>query len=159
MNTTSRSCPSCHQAMSVQQIEPVNGEDNPLAVTLRGLPVFACANGHRQFLHPEFAFQVLRHLTDDDEPKLPVSNEKGLIFKHFLCADCGAEPRPKPDHRHTFSVAVALPGFPAFDIDLTIPVYRCDACGMEQLHSLKEIRGHTPAALVAAFRAAGIPHA
>lgn len=156
---TIRTCTKCRQEMTLQHVESASGNDKPLALTLRRLPVFACANGHRQFLHPEFAYRVLQHLTDEDEPKLPISNEKGLVFKHFLCADCGAELQPKADHQHTFSVELTLPDAPPFAVDLTMPVYRCAACGMEQLHSLKEIRSHTPAALVEAFRAAGIPHA
>jgi len=153
-------CNQCRQPTSFEVLGPVSGDEKQLTVTLRGMPVLVCPNGHRQFAHGKFAMQLLMHLTEEDEPNLPTGNEKGvLLFKHFLCADCGSELQPKEDHRHTFSIDVALADQPKFDIDLTMPVYRCSRCAKEQLHSLKEIRARTPGALVSAFRAAGIAHA
>ncbi len=50
-----------------------------------------------------------------------------------------------------------MPEIDPIGVDLTMPVYRCSACGKEQLHSLKEIRKLTPEALAHAFQAADIP--
>jgi hypothetical protein len=38
-----------------------------------------------------------------------------------------------------------------------MPVYKCSACGKEQMHSLKEVRKLTPAAMAHAFEDANIP--
>lgn len=156
MSEQARPCRQCRQPTSVELLDPVSGDEKQLTVTLRGLPVLVCPNGHRHFAHDGFAMQLLQHLTDEDEPRLPSGNEKGLLFKHFSCASCGGDLQPKPDHRQTFSVDLALEDQAKFGIDLTMPVYRCHECGREQLHSLKEVRARTPAALVSAFRAAGI---
>jgi len=43
-----------------------------------------------------------------------------------------------------------------FDVELTMPVHRCPSCGHEQVHSLKEVRSRTPAALAHAFKGAAI---
>lgn len=158
MSNKPKACTTCRSPTAPARIDTVTGEDDVLAVTLRGLPVLACENGHRQFVQPDFPLLLLDHLTQLDEPSLPAGAEKGLIIRHFLCAECGGELQAKPDHRHTFSFDVTLPQIDAFAVDLTAPVYRCGRCGREQLHSLKELRKLTPAALAHAFKAAGIPH-
>lgn len=158
MSEKRRACATCHQPTAVERIDEARGEEKELVVTLRGMPVLVCGNGHRQFMTPDFPLLLLDHLTELDEPKLPAGAEKGFIVKHFLCADCGGELRSEPDHAHTFSFDVALPQIDAFAVDLTTPVYRCGRCGREQLHSLKALRKLTPAALAHAFKAAQIPH-
>lgn len=156
MTETCRSCRTCHQPTKPLMLDAVAGEEKALGVTVRTLPVLECTNGHRQFVHADFALQLLDHLMQEDEPQLPAGEEKGLLFKHFFCNDCGQELLPKPDHRHTFSMTPALEAQPDLTVDLTIAVYRCGGCGKEQLHSLKELRKLTPAALAHAFQAAGI---
>jgi hypothetical protein len=153
-----KTCTTCHSPTAPTRIDAITGEENALAVTLRGLPVLACEKGHRQFVSADFPLLLLDHLTEQDEPSLPAGAEKGLILKHFHCAGCGNELQPEPDRRHTFSFEVALPQIETFTVELTMPVYRCGRCGREQLHSLKELRRFTPAALAHAFKAAEIPH-
>jgi hypothetical protein len=58
------------------------------------------------------------------------------------------------DRPHTFHVDVEVPELPRFGVDLTLPVSHCSQCGRDQLHSLKELKSHTPAALAHAFKAA-----
>lgn len=154
---TPKPCTRCHGETELTVIDSTEGEAEPLVVAIRNLPVATCAQGHRQFVRPEFPAQLLDHLTTQDEPNLPAGDEKGLIRKHYLCEGCGAELEPKPDHRHTFSVDVALKDLDPIRVELTMPVYKCTACDKEQLHSLKEIRKRTPQALAHAFQAAEIP--
>ena len=157
MTDTYRSCTTCRAATSPLRLEPIAGAEKALAVTVRGLTVLACANGHKQFIDAEFPLRLKNHLVKEDEAKLPAGDEKGvLMFKHFSCHDCGRELEPKPDHRHTFTVTPGLPDQPQLEVDLTMAVYHCTGCGKEQLHSLAELRKLTPAALVHAFQAAGI---
>lgn len=78
-------------------------------------------------------------------------------MKKYLCESCGQALEPKPDHRHTFSINIKLENLDPFGVDLSMPVYKCSACGKEQLHSLKEVRKLTPAAMAHAFEAADIP--
>lgn len=156
MTETYRSCRTCHKETAPHTLDAVDGEDKALKVTIRGLTVLTCANGHKQFTRAELPLEVLNHLVQEDEARLPAGEETGLLFKHFTCRDCGKELQPKPDHRHTFTADPGVADQPSLKIDLTIPVYKCSGCGKEQLHSLKEVRKLTPAALAHAFQAAGI---
>lgn len=154
---TSTSCNRCHAETEVAIINFADGEAEPLRIRLKQFPLRECAEGHRQFVRSGFAVELLRHLTEEDEPELPAGREKGLIMKKYLCEDCGEMLEPKADHRHTFSIEVELEDLAPFGVDLTMPVYKCSVCGKEQMHSLKEVRKLTPAAMAHAFEAANIP--
>jgi hypothetical protein len=149
-------CSTCKAETASSILPELSGEEAPLAVTVHDMPVLECPQGHRQFVHVDFPLLLLDHLVEQDEPQLPASEAKGMLFKHYHCQSCGAELESGPDQKHTFHVEVALPQMPTFEVDLTMPVHRCQACGHEQLHSLKEIRSRTPAALAHAFKAAEI---
>jgi predicted Zn-ribbon and HTH transcriptional regulator len=151
---TSRRCPVCKSETSSAKLTYLSGEEAPLAVAVRGMPVLECAQGHRSFAMADFPLLLLDHLLEQDEPKLPVSQAKGVVFKHYSCSACGAELGAGDDRPHTFHVDVDLPELPSFGVDLTLPVSHCKQCGREQLHSLKELKSRTPAALAHAFKAA-----
>ena len=151
------SCYQCRAETEITIVSYADGEAGPLRLRLKEFPLRTCPDGHRQFVRPEFASELLRHLTEEDEPELPAGEEKGLIMKKYLCESCGEELEPKPDHRHSFSIEIALEELDPFGVGLTMPVYKCSSCGKEQLHSLREIRKLTPAAMAHAFEAANIP--
>jgi len=154
---TSPSCNRCHAETEITIVNFADGEADPLRIRLKEFPLRQCPEGHRQFVRPDFAIELLQHLTEEDEPNLPAGEEKGLIMKKYLCESCGEALEPKPDHRHTFSIDIMLADLDRFGVDLSMPVYKCSACGKEQLHSLKEVRKLTPAAMAHAFEAADIP--
>ena len=151
------SCSRCQGDTEVKIIGFADGEADPLRIRLKDFPLLTCEQGHRQFVRPEFPAELLEHLTQQDEPELPSGEEKGLFMKKYLCEDCGSELEAKPDHRHNFSLGIELDDLDAFEVDLSMPVYKCSSCGREQLHSLKEVRKLTPQALADAFKAAEIP--
>lgn len=153
-----RICARCRAEMNPAVLESAAGEAAPLTVRLCGMPVLSCSAGHRRFVRPQFALELAEHLIAEDEARIPAGEEKGLLFKHFYCS-CGAELGKDADHRETYGFDVALADAEPFRVELTAPVYRCPKCSREQLHSLKEVRSRTPAALAEAFRAAGIPPA
>lgn len=154
MTMSPRRCPLCKSETASAKLTSLSGEDAPLAVTVRGMPVLECAQGHRLFPVADFPLLLLDHLLEQDEPKLPVSRSKGLVFKHYSCSSCGTELAAKDERPHTFHFDVELPELASFGVDLKLPVSRCVRCGREQLHSLKELKAHTPAALAHAFKAA-----
>ncbi|MCP4877129.1 MAG: hypothetical protein GY896_16855 [Gammaproteobacteria bacterium] len=154
---TSTSCNRCRAATEIIVVNFADGEAGPLRIRLKEFPLRACVERHHQFVRPDFAVELLRHLTEEDEPQLPAGEEKGLIMKKYLCESCGEALEPKPDHRHTFSIEVSLVDLDPFGVDLSMPVYKCSTCDKEQLHSLKEVRRLTPAAMAHAFEAANIP--
>ena len=155
--TNARSCARCRAETEPKMIERAAGEATPLAIAIHGLPVLACPRGHVQFVDREFPRRLLEHLVEKDEATLPAGEEAGMIFKRYKCGGCGAELESKPAHRETFAVDVTLEDAAPFHVELTMPVYRCPQCEKEQIHSLKEIRRHTPEALARAFQAAEIP--
>lgn len=151
-----RRCPICKTETSSTRVDAATGDAAPLSVALHGLPVLECAQGHRLFAVADFPLLLLDRLLEQDVPKLPASAAKGLLFKRYHCSECGAGLDTGADQKHTFHVDVELPALPAFGVDLTLPVHRCGRCGRNQLHSLKELRSHTPAALAHAFKSAQI---
>ena len=154
---TSTSCNRCRAETQITIVDSSEGEAEPLRIRLKDFPLRTCPDGHRQFVRPDFAAELLLHLTEEDEPALPAGEEKGLFMKKYLCEACGEALEPKPDHRHTFSIDIDLEDLDLFVVELSMPVYKCMACGKEQLHSLKEVRKLTPAAMAHAFEAADIP--
>lgn len=156
MTQTYRACRACHAPTSPRRLDAVSGAEKALSVTLRGLTVLACPEGHQQFLRADAPLELLDHLIEEDEAQLPAGTSKGLIFKHFFCSACGGELQPKPDHTHTFTLTPAIADQPGLEVDLTIAVYKCGTCAKEQLHSLNEVRKLTPNALAHAFQAAAI---
>jgi len=148
-----RRCPICKSETAPSALAAVSGEEAAVALTVKGLPVLECTQGHRSFPHPDFPLLLLDHLLEQDAPALPASKAEGLLFKHYRCAGCGAE-LGKDTAAHTFRVDIALADLPPFEVDLTVPAHRCGQCGREQLHSLKDVRSNTPAALAHAFKAA-----
>jgi hypothetical protein len=151
-----RPCSARQAEMKLAKLRVISGEEAPLEVTVHDLPVLECPQGRRRFAAADFPLLLLDHLLEQDEPQLPASAARGLVFKHFHCASCGAELERDADRRHSFKVEIALAGLPPFEVGLTMPVHRCDRCCHEQLHSLKELRSRAPAALAHAFKSAAI---
>jgi DNA-directed RNA polymerase subunit RPC12/RpoP len=151
-----RRCSVCKADTQPATLSVIAGEEPPLAIAVHDLPVLVCPQGHRHFALADFPLLLLDRLLEQDAPRLPAGEAKGVLFKHYHCASCGAELPHDADHRHTFKVEIALGELPPFEVDLTLPVHRCTRCGHEQLHSLKDVRNRTPAALAHAFKAAEI---
>jgi hypothetical protein len=153
---TRTTCSVCKAELKPATLPEVSGTEGRLAVAVHRLPVLECPNGHRHFSHPDFPLQLLDRLVERDEAALPASAAKGVLIKHYHCASCGERLDEADDRPHTFRVDVDLPQVAPFDVELTMPVHRCARCGHEQLHSLKEVRSRTPAALAHAFKSAHI---
>lgn len=156
MLAVGKPCPLCETPLSLKTLPEFSGDEAPLRVTLAGMPALSCGTGHVYFVRPDFPLWLMNHLVDEDESKLPAGDAQGLLFKRYACHDCGAALAPKQDHLHTFRFPVAYKEHSGFTVELSAPVYRCTGCGKEQLHSLAEVRKLTPAALVHAFKGAGI---
>jgi hypothetical protein len=105
---TSRSCVRCRGSTAPGVLDSAAGEAGPIALALQGMPILACAKGHRQFVHPEFPRWLLEHLVGEDEGRLPAGQEQGLLRKHYHCGECGARLQAQADHRQTFPFDVSL---------------------------------------------------
>lgn len=155
-------CPLCagrggeSSLLESRHLPDFSGDEAPLRMTLHAMPALQCKVGHTYFVKPDFPVWLMNHLVQEDEAKLPAGEAKGFLIKHYVCGECGKALAAKEDHRHAFRVPVAYPSADAFEVDLSMPVFKCTGCGKEQLHSLAEVRKLTPAALVHAFKGAGI---
>ena len=149
-------CPLCEAPLQPHILSAFSGVEAPLRITLHGMPALECAQRHTFFVKPEFPLWLMNHLVDEDEKTLPAGDKTGLIFKSYLCHDCGKPLEAKPDHTHAFDLPLAFEGGDEFRVEISMPVFRCAKCGREQVHSLQDVRKLTPAALVHAFRGAGI---
>lgn len=149
-------CPLCEHRLSRTPLPAFSGDEQPLRVTLNAMPALQCATGHTYFVDPGFPLWLMQLLVDEKEAQLPAGEAKGFILKKYLCRECGGELAAKQDHRHAFRFDAAFGEEPGFEVELSMPVYKCPGCGKEQLHSLEEVRKLTPAALVHAYKGAGI---
>lgn len=149
-------CPLCNSPLSAQALPEVSGDEAPLRLTLRGLPVFTCAAPHRYFVGQSFPIWLLNALLEGELAKVPTGTEKGLLFRKFACGGCGAILPSAANGSRTYSTHLAWKDTPGFSVDVTMPLFRCDACGREQARSAAELAKLAPAALVHAFKAAGI---
>jgi hypothetical protein len=149
-------CPLCEAPLALRMLNEAMGDESPMRLTLRNLPVFACAAPHRYFVGQQFPIWLLNSLTDGDLAKVPAGAEKGLLFKKYACAECGAALPSSGGEPRTFSASLAWKQTPGFTVDVTVPVFRCAGCGREQARSATEVGKLLPAALVHAFKAAGI---
>lgn len=159
MTIKARACVKCHGATRLATVERMSGSEKALAVTVHDLPVLACEQGHTQFVRAEFPLHLIEALLTRDQLRLPAARAKGLLFKHYHCSNCSAQLDAGPGYHHTLSVPVALPELPPFSVDVSLPLWRCGACGKRQLQSTQAIEELLPVALAHAFQAAQIPHA
>lgn len=148
-------CRQCHTEMHPETLGTVSGEDGGLKISMSGFPVMVCARGHRHFMVPDFPMKLLERVREADQPKLPEGRKKGLIFKEYLCGKCGEKLQAQAEAK-PFGFEVKVEDFAPFRVEINAPIYRCSACGFEQLRDREEVRAQTPMALAQGFQAAGL---
>lgn len=151
-----QACPLCTQPLGRSTLGEFCGDESPLRITLSGMPALRCTAGHTYFAKRDFPMWLMRHLVDEDAATIPGGIAKGMLFRKHACGACGGELAARQERVHDFGFRLAHPGTEAFDVRLTMPVFRCAACGKEQVRSAEEVKKLAPAALVHAFKAAGI---
>jgi len=149
-------CPLCETPLAARTVSDATGDEAPMRLSLRGVPILACAAPHRYFAGQQFPIWLLNSLVDSELEKIPAGVEKGLVFKKYACGECGAVLPSSGGEPRTFTSTLAWKETPGFAVDLTVPVYRCAGCGREQARSAAELGKLLPSALVHAFKAAGL---
>jgi hypothetical protein len=142
--------------LAARSLSAAVGEEAPIRLTLRGLPVLACAAPHRYFVAHGFPVWLLNALVETEAPRIPAGREKGLLFRSYACGECGAPLPTARGETKTFASRLAWRETPAFEAEVLVPVCRCAACGREQARSAAELAKLLPAALVHAFKSAGL---
>jgi DNA-directed RNA polymerase subunit RPC12/RpoP len=149
-------CPLCEAPLAARTLPEFAGDESPIRLTLRGFPVFACPAPHRYFVGQKFPIWLLNALLEGELAKVPAGVEKGLLFKKYACGACGAVLPAAGGEPRTFTSSLAWKETPGFTVEVSVPVYRCPRCGQEQARSATELAKLLPAALVHAFKAAGL---
>jgi hypothetical protein len=149
-------CRICGSPLELKPFDKLSAEAAPLKITAFGMPAAKCSGDHAAPIDDEFMLWLIHELKAR-EASLPAGEEKGLLFKKYLCA-CGAELASNSENRQAFLLDLAYEGAPAFKVGLEMPVYKCTRCGKEQLRSHKAIQGRTAHGIARLNDAAGFPH-
>ena len=135
----SKPCSKCKGEMSTTVLDPFFGEEGGLKLTIQGMPSLVCAQGHKRFMNIEFAAQLMDLvMTAETYLGIPVAQKKGFFKKRYHCPGCGQELPEAPTGRKTQEVVAELPKAQAFKVVVDVPVFRCQACGKDSIHSVEE---------------------
>ena len=152
-----KSCPRCSNAVQAKTLGILSVEAPPMRLTVEGMPAAGCARNHSSPVDNNFMLWLIQEMKGR-ESVLPAGEEKGAIFKKFLCG-CGKELASKSERRQTFPLELAYEGYAPFKVAVEMPLYKCTGCGKEQLRSRNEARKYTSQAIAELNDAAGFPHA
>jgi hypothetical protein len=150
-------CARCSGACELKTLASVTAVEGPLKLTLRDLPVFACAKDHKAPVHRDFMIWLIQQIRAR-EGEIAAGREEGMLFKKHLCGGCGKELASKSERRQAFPYELKYEDLAPFKIQIEMPLYKCTACGKEQVRSTKELHGKVPAAMVGINDSAGFPH-
>lgn len=152
-----RHCARCSGACEERVLDTVAGEAAPLRLIVHGMPAQVCVKGHKAPVDGDFMLRLIHGLRSR-EAQFAAGKEQGMLFKKYMCADCGKELPAKPERRQAFPFDLAEGEARPYKVKIEVPLYKCVGCGKEQLRSIKDLRGHIPAAVVAVNDEAGFPH-
>ena len=150
-------CARCSSNSELTALPSASGEDGPLKVTVLKMPVFACAKHHKAPVHADFMLWLIREIRAR-EAQIAAGKEEGMIFKKHLCVACGKELASKTERRQAFPYELKYEELAPFTLQLEMPVYKCTACGKEQIRSTRDLHGHVAQAMVGINDGAGFPH-
>jgi len=150
-------CARCSGACELKTLPSVSGEDGPLKLTVLDMPVLACAKTHKAPVHRDFMLWMIQQIRAR-EAQIAAGKEEGLLFKKRLCGACGKELAAKPERRQVFPYELKYEDLKPFKLEIEMPLYKCTACGKEQIRSAKELHDHVPGAIVGVNDGAGFPH-
>ena len=150
-------CSKCSDPNEITTLPSVSGENGPLKATVLDLPVFACAKNHKAPVHRDFMLWLIQEIRAR-EAQIAAGKEEGMLFKKHLCGACGKELAPKPERRQAFPYELKYEDLAPFKIQLEMPMYKCTACGKEQIRSTRDLHGHVALAVVGINDGAGFPH-
>ena len=151
-------CPHCSGTMdgSVSVLDKVGGKHGELQLSVTGIPAHKCPKGHASPIDEDFMIWLMQELKDKAEA-LPGGEAKGMLFKKYFCT-CGKELPGKSAKRHTFPAEVKYEGKYAIQAGFDLPMFKCEGCGKEQIHSATNARKDVSFAMADVTDEAGFPH-
>ena len=150
-------CARCSGACELKTLASVSAEDGPLKLTLLDLPVFACAKDHKAPVHGDFMIWLI-HEIRAREAQIEAGREEGMLFKKHLCGACGKDLAAKSERRRVYPYELKYEELAPFKVQIDMPLYKCSACGKEQIRSTRDLHGRVPAVMVGINDDAGFPH-
>jgi DNA-directed RNA polymerase subunit RPC12/RpoP len=150
-------CAKCFTACELKRLPELSGGSGPLKLSVREFPVFACAKNHHYPLHRDFMLWLIQEIRAR-EAQIAAGKEEGMIFKKHLCGDCGKDLAPKAERQQSFAYELQYEDQAPFKAQIEMPLYKCGACGKEQIRSTKELHGNVAQAIVGINDTAGFPH-
>lgn len=155
--TTAKSCKQCGAELALARLEAMRGAEDGLALSIEGMPAYACVKGHKRFLTPDFPLRLVDSLAKADQPDLPVAQKKGLFKKRFFCPGCGGQLPDEAGTHATLERELALKDSAPFSATLSVPLYHCTGCGVAAMRPGEERTSALMKAAAQAFQTAGIP--
>ena len=132
-------CTKCNGEMTAKFLDPFQGEEGGVKITIPAMPAVVCAQGHKRFVFPAFAALLMDHVMDEElYAPLPSAVKKGLFTKRYHCSGCGLELPESPTGSRAKEILVEIKHVEPFKVQIEVPVYKCASCGIEQIHSAEE---------------------
>lgn len=155
---TATVCRQCSADTTPTRLGRLEGEESGVNVSIEGLPIVDCANGHKRFPTPEFPLEFIQRVLGTDglitaEPAV----EKGLFRKHAHCPACGEQLADEPNEQSRHQADVPMPDDGAVAVELAVPLYRCGHCQKEATLPKTGVERGVMQAVANAFRSADIP--
>ncbi|WP_018954456.1 IS66 family transposase zinc-finger binding domain-containing protein [Thioalkalivibrio sulfidiphilus] len=155
---TAHVCRQCSADVSVLRLDRVEGENSGIHVTIEGLPVLDCTNGHRRFPTPDFPLEFIRHLVESEAlDGVTPAVQKGLFRKRLHCPACGKELSAVAEDRRNGRAHLAVPEGDPVAVEVIVPLYRCPACDKQASEPESGLQRDVMQAVANAFRSAEIP--
>lgn len=132
MSASAKPCSACGKEVAPSTVETMAGEEAGVRMSIDGMPVMRCGEGHQRFVTPDFAIRLMQALTGEGPiAPVPAAVQKGLFRKHLHCPGCGKGLGELAAERAQVSRPLELGGGAAFSVRIEMPKYRCVACGKE----------------------------
>lgn len=135
----SKPCSKCKGEMSGLVLDPFRGEQDGLKLSVHGMPCLVCGQGHKRFIHIEFAAQLMDLVMSPESYRgIPIARKKGLFKKHYHCPACDKELPESTTGQKAQEIVAELPKAEPFKVMVEVPVLKCGGCGTESIRSIDE---------------------
>jgi hypothetical protein len=153
----SKPCSKCKGEMSKQILDPFHGEEGGLTLGVHQMPSLVCGQGHKRFIHVEFAAQLMDLMASPETfNSIPSATKKGLFKKRYHCPQCDVELPALPTGQEQLEVVAELNKAEPFKVLIEVPVFQCNGCGKASIHSAEEAAGLAFKATAHAYRSIDI---
>jgi len=135
----SKPCSKCKGEMSMQVLDPFHGKEGGMTLTVDGMPSLVCDQGHKRFIHLEFAADLMDLMSNPENfGSILGATKKGLFKKHYHCPRCDAELPESPNGSQRLELVAEIKKAEPFKVLVDVPVIRCEGCGKEVIRSVEE---------------------